>query len=47
MISPIKKIITTIDFSEKSLNAVHTAIQMSKRHSSELHLLYVLDMSWY
>lgn len=43
MISPIKKIIISIDFSAKSLNALHTAVQMSKRHSAELHLLYVMD----
>ncbi|MFA6277221.1 MAG: universal stress protein [Pedobacter sp.] len=43
MISPIKKIIISIDFSEKSLNALHTAIQMTRRHSAELHLLYVID----
>ncbi|MEJ5993119.1 universal stress protein [Pedobacter sp. Du54] len=45
MMSLIKKIIVTTDFSEKSLNAVHTAIQMCQRHGAELHLLYVVETS--
>ncbi|MFD0793439.1 universal stress protein [Mucilaginibacter litoreus] len=43
----IKNILIPIDFSETSLNALNTSIQMAKRHGAALHLLYVQDITNY
>jgi len=43
MKTDIKNILIPIDFSDTSLNALNTAIQMARRHEAVLHLLYVQD----
>jgi len=40
----IKNILVHADLTENSLNAINTAIKMSRRHQAVLHLLYVLDI---
>ncbi|WP_164849960.1 universal stress protein [Mucilaginibacter limnophilus] len=47
MKTTIKNILIPIDFSETSLNALNTSIQMAKRHDAVLHLLYVQDITNY
>ena len=44
MKNKITKILTPVDLSETSLNALNTAIQMAKRHNAQLHLLYTHDI---
>ncbi len=39
----INNILVPIDFSETSLNALHTAIEMARRHSAQVKLLNVLE----
>lgn len=39
----INNILVPIDFSETSLNALHTAIEMARRHNAQVKLLYVLE----
>jgi len=46
MRNEIKKVLAYVDFSEASLNAVNTAIQMCKRHNAVLSLLYVQESDY-
>jgi nucleotide-binding universal stress UspA family protein len=39
----IQKILVPIDFSESSLNALHTATSMARKHRAYIKLLFVLD----
>lgn len=39
----IRKILVPVDFSNSSINALHVAAAIAKRHQAEIHLLYVDD----